>query len=40
MAQQVEEAHVEEEERFRKLQITDTSNLNDRMDTLIVNNFT
>ena len=34
---QVEEQHVEEEERFRKLQIQDTANLNDRMDTLIMN---
>ncbi len=36
MTQQVEEQHVEEEERFRKLQIQDTANLNDRMDSLIV----
>jgi hypothetical protein len=36
MCQQVEEQHVEEEERFRKMQIQDTANLNDRMDTLIV----
>jgi dynein heavy chain len=37
MTQQVEEQHVEEEERFRKLQIQDTANLNDKMDTLIMN---
>jgi hypothetical protein len=36
MIQQVEEQHVEEEEKFRKLQIQDTANLNDRMDTVIV----
>ena len=39
MMVQVEEQHVEEEERFRKLQIQDTANLNDRMDTLIVSFF-
>jgi hypothetical protein len=36
MSQQVEEQHVEDEERFKKLQIQDTANLNDRMDALIV----
>ena len=36
MMQQVEEQHVEEEEKFRKIQIQDTSSLNDRMDSLIV----
>jgi hypothetical protein len=36
MCQQVEEQHVEEEERFMKMQIQDTANLNDRLDTLIV----
>jgi hypothetical protein len=36
MIQQVEEQHVEEEERFRKLQIQDTANLSDRIDTIIV----
>jgi hypothetical protein len=36
MSVQVEEQHVEEEERFRKLQIQDTSVLNDRLDQLIV----
>jgi len=36
MIQQVEDQHVEEEEKFRKLQIQDTANLNDRMDTVIV----
>ncbi len=36
MIQQVEEQHAEEEEKFRKLQIQDTANLNDRMDTIIV----
>ena len=33
---QVEEQHVEDEERFRKLQIQDTASLNDKLDTLIV----
>lgn len=37
MVAQVEEQHVEEEDKFRKLQIQDTASLNDRMDTLIVN---
>jgi dynein heavy chain len=37
MIQQVEEAHIEEEEKFRKLQMQDTATLNDRMDSLIVN---
>ena len=37
MVQQVEEQHIEEEERFRKLQVQDAASLNDRMDTLIVN---
>lgn len=36
MIQQVEEQHVEDEERFRKLQMQDTATLNDRLDTLIV----
>lgn len=36
MTQQVEEQHVEDEERFKKLQVQDTANLNDRMDSLIV----
>ena len=36
MTQQVEEQHVEDEERFKKLQIQDTANLNDRLDSLIV----
>ena len=36
MIAQVEEQHVEEEDRFRKLQMQDTATLNDRMDTLIV----
>ena len=36
MIQQVEETHVEEEERFRKLQMQDTATLNDRLDSLIV----
>jgi dynein heavy chain len=36
MIQQVDEQHVEEEEKFRKLQMQDTANLNDRMDTVIV----
>lgn len=39
MVQQVEEQHVEDEERFRKLQIQDTANLNDRLDSLIVRNL-
>ena len=37
MMQQVEEQHVEEEERFRKLQVHDTASLNDKTDTLIMN---
>jgi len=37
MVQQVEEQHVEEEERFKKLQMQDTATLNDKMDTLIMN---
>ena len=36
MSVQVEEQHVEEEERFRKLQIQDSASLNDKMDQLIV----
>lgn len=32
--EQVEKQHVEDEDRFRKLQTTDQSNLNDRLDTL------
>ena len=36
MIAQVEEQHVEEEEKFRKLQMQDTASLNDRMDTIIV----
>lgn len=36
MMQQVEEQHIEEEERFKKLQMQDTATLNDKMDTLIV----
>ena len=39
MCAQVEEQHAEEEERFRKLQIQDTSMLNDRLDQLIVINL-
>lgn len=37
MMTQVEEQHVEEEEKFKKLQMQDTANLNDKMDTLIMN---
>ena len=36
MIVQVEETHVEDEERFRKLQMQDTATLNDKLDTLIV----
>lgn len=36
MILQVEETHVEDEERFRKLQMQDTATLNDKLDTLIV----
>jgi hypothetical protein len=36
MITQVEEQHAEDEERFRKLQLLDTSTLNDRLDTLTV----
>lgn len=39
MMVQVEEQHVEDEERFRKMQITDTSALNDKLDSLIVSIF-
>jgi hypothetical protein len=36
MLEQVEEQHKDDEERFKKLQVQDTSNLNDRMDQLTV----
>lgn len=36
MIAQIEEQHAEDEDRFRKLQVQDTSTLNDRLDTLIV----
>jgi hypothetical protein len=36
MSVQVEEQHVEEEERFRKQQVQDSAALNDKMDQLIV----
>jgi hypothetical protein len=38
MIQQIEEQHAEDEDRFRKLQLLDTSTLNDRLDTLTVSN--
>lgn len=36
MLEQVEEQHKEDEERFKKLQVQDTSTLNDKMDQLTV----
>ncbi len=36
MLEQVEEQHKEDEERFKKLQVQDTSNLNDKIDQLTV----
>ena len=36
MLEQVEEQHKDDEERFKKLQVQDTANLNDRMDQLTV----
>ena len=36
MLEQVEEQHKDDEERFKKLQLQDTANLNDKMDQLTV----
>ena len=36
MIEQVEEQHKEDEERFKKLQVQDTANLNDKIDQLTV----
>jgi hypothetical protein len=39
MLEQVEEQHKDDEERFKKLQVQDTANLNDKMDQLTVRLF-
>lgn len=36
MLEQVEEQHKDDEERFKKLQVQDTANLNDKIDQLTV----
>ena len=36
MLEQVEEQHKEDEDRFKKSQVQDTANLNDKMDQLTV----
>jgi hypothetical protein len=36
MLEQIEEQHKDDEERFKKLQLQDTANLNDRTDQLTV----